>query len=76
MEMYVSGMVAAFIFCFIVYFTQGIQRRRIERSSEESTARIIFGALVGSTLASLLSWLAVVILVFLFMSGKVWGISK
>lgn len=72
--MYVSGLVVAFILSFIVFFTQGIIKRK--EGSEESMAYIISGSLFGALIASLLSWLAVVLLVIMFMGGKVWGISK
>jgi len=74
--MYVFGAIVAFVLSFIVFIIQGTKRRHKEKVAGGSGSEVILGALFGSILASILSWLAVAILVLLFVSGKVWGISK
>ena len=66
--MYESGLVVAFVLSFIVFFIQGVQRK-------DSLSRILFGSLFGALVGSLLSWLTVAILVLLFATGNVLGIS-
>lgn len=71
--MYISGAIIAFILAFMVFMIQGIKRKQ---ESEEPITTVIFGALFGSVMAAFLSWLGVVILVILFLNGKMWGISE
>ncbi len=73
--MYESGIVVAFILSFIVLFFQGLKRQR-EYNSDETMMKTIMGSLFGSILFAGLSWLVVVIMVLLLMSGNVWGTTK
>jgi uncharacterized membrane protein len=73
--MYESGIVIAFILSFIVLFSQGLQRQR-EYDSDETMIKTIMGSLFGSILYAGLSWLVVVIMGLLLMSGNVSGINK
>lgn len=76
MEIYFLGMLIAFILSFLIYFIQGIKRMKLDEKQEETLIKVIGGALVGSIIASILSWLAVALLLILFFKGQIWGISK
>ena len=70
--MYVSGAVLGFILAFFVFMIQGIKR---SRSSGESMIAVLMGSLFGAAIAALLSWISVVLIAILILSGKAWGIS-
>ena len=70
--MYVSGAIIGFILAFFVFMAQGIKRKQ---ESGESMGTVLMGAIFGSIMAALLSWLSVVIIAVLILSGKAWGIS-
>jgi len=72
--MYISGVIVAFIFSFIIFFIQGVQRQR-DYDSNETMLKTIGGALFGAVLAAGLSWLIVILLISMLLGGKVWGIS-
>jgi asparagine N-glycosylation enzyme membrane subunit Stt3 len=70
--MYVSGAIIGFVLAFFVFMAQGIKRKQ---ESGESMATVLAGAIFGSVIAAFLSWLSVVIVIILILSGKAWGIS-
>lgn len=74
MEVYISGVAIAFLLSFTTYMIQGIKRS--QENNEETMAKVIFGGLFGAVLASILSWLTVIILILMLASGKVWGINE
>lgn len=71
--MYVSGAIIGFILAFFIFMAQGVKRKQ---ESGESMAAVLMGAIFGSIMAAFLSWLSVVIIVILILSGKAWGISN
>lgn len=71
--MYVSGAIVAFIIGFIVLFLQGLARKR--DGQNETLAKTFLGALLGSAVAALLSWILVALLTVMLLGGKVWGVS-
>ncbi len=76
MEIYFLGMLVAFILSFLVYFIQGIKRIKMNEKKEETLLELIGGALLGSIIASILSWFSVALLLISFFSGEIWGIPK
>lgn len=67
--MYISGVVVGFILAFIIFMIQGTQRREENDSS-------IMSVIVGSAIASILSWLTVFLILTLLLTGRVAGISE
>ncbi len=72
--MYFSGVVAAFVLAFIIMFFQGI--KRIQNGKDESIGMVVLGGAIFSLLGSIFSWITVLILLVLLLSGKVAHISE
>ena len=70
--MYVSGAIIGFILGFIVFMIQGMKRKQ---ESGESLIYVLVGALFGAVVTAFLSWLSVISIVLLILSGQAWGIS-
>jgi hypothetical protein len=63
----------AFFFTFLILIYQGTLR--IRNCEDETFFKTVEGALVGSLLASMFSWLLVCMLIVMMLGKKVYGLN-
>ncbi len=71
--MYESGALIGFILGVFIFLIQGLKRKQ---ESGESMGAVLMGVFIGSIFTAFLSWVSVIVLVLLLLTGKVWGISE
>jgi hypothetical protein len=71
--MYFSGVCVAFIFSFLIFTYQGIQRKK--EGGDETFLYTFAGTIIGALVASIFSWFIVCILIVMILGKKVYGLN-